>query len=53
MVKNQDVQFVLRIWKGTEKRKKQNIFDLPERGTELKIFSNFPVQNLNFHERCG
>ena len=27
----------------------QKIFDLPERGFEPQIFSNFPAHDLNFH----
>ena len=34
-----------------EKKKRQNIFDLPERGFEPQIFSNFPTHDLNFHGR--
>ena len=36
-----------------EKKKEQKIFDLPERGFEPQIFSNFPAHDLNFHEREG
>ena len=32
-----------------EKKKGQNIFDLPEWGFEPQIFSNFPAHDLNFH----
>ena len=32
-----------------EKEKGQKIFDLPERGFEPQIFSNFPSHDLNFH----
>ena len=32
-----------------EKKKRQKIFDLPERGFEPQIFSNFPAHDLNFH----
>jgi hypothetical protein len=32
-----------------EKKKEQIFFDLPERGFELQIFSNFPPHDLNFH----
>ena len=33
-----------------EKKKRTNFFfDLPERGFEPKIFSNFPAYNSNFH----
>ena len=32
-----------------EKKKGQQIFDLPERGFEPQIFSNFPAHDLNFN----
>ncbi len=32
-----------------KKKKGQKIFDLPERGFEPQIFSNFPAHDLNFH----
>ncbi len=32
-----------------EKKKEQHFFDLPERGFEPQIFSNFPAHDLNFH----
>ena len=32
-----------------EKKKGQKFFDLPERGFEPQIFSNFPAHDLNFH----
>ena len=32
-----------------EKKKGQKNFDLPERGFEPQIFSNFPAHDLNFH----
>jgi hypothetical protein len=32
-----------------EKKKKQKKFDLPERGFEPQIFSNFPAHDLNFN----
>ena len=32
-----------------EKKKEQKKFDLPERGFEPQIFSNFPTHDLNFH----
>ena len=32
-----------------EKKKGQKNFDLPERGFEPHIFSNFPAHDLNFH----
>ena len=31
-----------------EKKKGQKMFDLPERGFEPQIFSNFPAHDLNF-----
>ena len=34
-----------------EKKKGQKKFDLPERGFEPQIFSNFPAHDLNFHGR--
>ena len=46
-LKSKIPSFVWRIWKWKEKRTKQ--FDLPERGFELQIFSNFPTLDLNFH----
>jgi hypothetical protein len=32
-----------------EKKKGQHFFDLPERGFEPQIFSNFPAHDLNFY----
>ena len=32
-----------------KKKKEQKNFDLPERGFEPQIFSNFPAHDLNFH----
>ena len=32
-----------------EKKKRTNIFDLPEQGFEPQIFSNFSAHDLNFH----
>ena len=34
-----------------DRRKKK--FNLPKRGFELQIFSNFPAHDLNFHGREG
>ena len=34
-----------------EKKKGQKIFDLPVRGFELQIFSNFPAHHFNFYGR--
>ena len=36
-----------------EKKKEQKIFDLPKRGFEPQIFSNFPAHDLNFHGKWG
>ena len=36
-----------------EKKKEQKNFDLPERGFEPQIFSNFPAHDLNFHGKSG
>ena len=46
MVKNKDMQFFIREFEN-EKKKGQNVFDLPERGFEPQIFSNFSALNLN------
>ena len=32
-----------------KEKKDKKIFDLPERGFEPQIFSNFPAHDLNFH----
>ena len=32
-----------------ELKKEQKSFDLPERGFEPQIFSDFPAHDLNFH----
>ena len=50
MVKNKDVQFYVENLK-MKKKKKDEIFDLPEWGFEPQIFSNFPAYDLNFHGR--
>jgi hypothetical protein len=34
-----------------EKKKGQKFLDLPERGFEIHIFSNFPAHDLNFQGR--
>ena len=36
-----------------KEKKAKLFFDLPERGFELQIFSNFPAHDLNFHGREG
>jgi hypothetical protein len=36
-----------------EKKREQHFFDLPERGFEPQIFSNFPAHDLNFMESEG
>ena len=48
MVKNKDMQFFMENLKMKRKKDKKN-FDLPERGFEPQIFSNFPAHDLNFH----
>ena len=48
MVKNKDMQFFYLEFEN-EKKKGQKISDLPERGFEPHIFSNFPANDLNFH----
>ena len=47
MVKIKDTQFCVKNLKNEKKEQKK--FDLPERGFEPQIFSNFPVHDLNFH----
>ena len=47
MVKNQDMQFFYGEFENV-KKKGQNFADLPERGFEPQIFSNFS-HGLNFH----
>ena len=47
MVKNKDTQFFMENLKMNRKRTKK--FDLPERGFEPQIFSNFPAHDLNFY----
>ena len=48
MVKNKDMQFLMENLK-MKRKKRQNIFDFPERGFEHQIVSNFPAHDLNFH----
>ena len=36
-----------------EQKKDKKFFDLPERGLEAQIFSNFPAHNLNFQGRSN
>ena len=48
MVKNKDMQFFMENLK-TQQKKDKKIFDLPERGFEPQIFSNFPAYDLNYH----
>ena len=48
MVKNKDMQFFNGEFKN-EKKKGQKNFDHPECGFEPRIFSYFPVRDLNFH----
>ena len=37
-------------FENKQKKDKKN-FDLPKRGFEPQIFSNFPAHDLNFHGR--
>ena len=46
MVKDKDMQFFMENLKLKRKRKKK--IDLPDRGFEPRIFSNFPALYLNF-----
>ena len=48
MVKIKDTQFCVKNLKMKRKKGQKN-FDLPERGFEPQIFSNFPAHDLNFH----
>ena len=50
MFKSKIPSFVFEKFEN-EKKKGQTFFDLPERGFEPQIFSNFPGHDLNFHER--
>ena len=47
VVKIKDIHFCVKNWKM--KRKKKKKIDLPERGFEPQIFSNFPTHDLNFY----
>ena len=47
MVENKHMQFSYGEFEN--EKKGQKIFDLPERGFEPQIFSNFPAHGLNFH----
>ena len=49
MVENKVAQFFYGEFEN-EKKKGQKFFDLPERGFEPQIFTNFPTHDLNF---CG
>ena len=48
MVENKDMQFFMENLKMKRKNDKF-FFDLPERGIEPQILSNFPAHNWNFH----
>ena len=50
MVKNKDMKFFYGESENEQEKDKKN-FDLPERGFEPQIFSNFPTHDLNFHGR--
>ena len=47
IVKIKDTQFCVNNLK-MKRKKGQMFFDLPERGLEPQIFSNFPAHDLNF-----
>ena len=47
MIKVKDTQFYVKNLKRTKKKKGQKLFELPERGFEPQIYSNFPANNLN------
>ena len=49
MVKLKDIHFCVKNLKMKRKKEKK-CFDLPERGFEPQIFSNFPAHDLNFME---
>ena len=50
MVKKQIYAVFYGEFENEKKNKtKQKMFDLPERGFEPQIFSNFPAHDLNFH----
>ena len=49
MIKNTDMQFFMENLKINEQKKDKEKFDIPERGFEPQIFSNFPAHDLNFH----
>jgi hypothetical protein len=49
MIKNTDMQFFMENLKINEQKKDKAKFDIPERGFEPQIFSNFPAHDLNFH----
>ena len=36
-----------------KRKKDKNNFDLPERGFEPQVFSNFPAHDLNSHVKSG
>ena len=36
-----------------KRKKNKKFFDLPERGMEPQIFSNFPAHDLNLHGKLG
>ena len=49
MAKLKDTQFCVKEEFENEKKNEQKNFDLPERGFQPQIFSNFPARDLNFH----
>ena len=50
VVKIKDTHFFVKNLKMKRKINKKK-FDLPERGFEPQIFSNFPAHDSNFHGR--
>jgi hypothetical protein len=50
MVNNKDMQFFMENLK-MERKKGQKFFDLPQRGFDPQIFSNFPAHDLNCHDK--
>ena len=47
--KNQSYPVLCKEFESEKKKKDKQIFDLPERGFQPQIFSNFPARDLNFH----
>ena len=45
MIKNTDMQFFYGVFENEQKKDKTK-FDIPKRGVEPQIFSNFPAHDL-------